>query len=139
LWVLTCWQMAYFQTKNPDFGNFLRVLQWKMYIIRPFGLVWDYLIYLMVIWYIFPTFSILYQEKYGNPAFNFKKTYIGLRYVHTTENKKIKMYVYIFRCHQWLAHSSVRHPTSNEFDIPVCFCISLFVYLDSYLHTYSAF
>jgi hypothetical protein len=25
-------QMAYFQTKNPDFGKFWRVLQWKMLV-----------------------------------------------------------------------------------------------------------
>jgi hypothetical protein len=37
-------------------------------IIWPFGPFYVYLVYLMVIWYIFPRFGLWYQEKSGNPA-----------------------------------------------------------------------
>jgi hypothetical protein len=54
-------QMVYFQTKNPNLGNFGKVLQWKMLvyfmailsIFLLFGALYDYLPYFMVIWYIF--------------------------------------------------------------------------------------
>jgi hypothetical protein len=61
--------MAYFQTKNPNLGKFLRVLQWKMIvnfmaiwnILWPFGLFYGYLVY-------FSRIGMLYQEKSGNPG-----------------------------------------------------------------------
>jgi hypothetical protein len=37
-------------------------------ILRPFGIVCGHLAYVMVIWYVFPRFGMLYQEKSGNPA-----------------------------------------------------------------------
>jgi hypothetical protein len=63
--------MVNFQTKNPNLGKFLKVLQRKMlgffmafslftakwYILWPFG----------TIWYIFPHFGTLHSEKSGNP------------------------------------------------------------------------
>jgi hypothetical protein len=33
-----------------------------------FYFIHDILVYVMVIWYIFPRFGLLYQEKSGNPA-----------------------------------------------------------------------
>jgi hypothetical protein len=33
------------------------------YILRLFGIFNGYLVYLLVIWYIFPRFGMLYQEK----------------------------------------------------------------------------
>jgi hypothetical protein len=62
-------QMVCFQTKNPNLGKFLRAIEWKLLvyfmviwlIIWPFGNV-------VVIWYIFPRFGILCQEKSGNPV-----------------------------------------------------------------------
>jgi hypothetical protein len=41
-------QMVYFQTKNPNFGKFLRALEWKM------------LIYFMTIWNILWPYGIIY-------------------------------------------------------------------------------
>jgi hypothetical protein len=57
-------QMVCFQTKNPNFGKFCRVLQWKILvyfmtiwsILRPFGIFYGHLVYFAVIWYIFPVF-----------------------------------------------------------------------------------
>jgi hypothetical protein len=70
-------QMAYFQTKNPNLAKFWRVLQWKMLvnymaiwsIVRLLGIFCGHLVYFMVIWYIFPRFGMLYQEKSGNTAY----------------------------------------------------------------------
>jgi hypothetical protein len=67
--------MVCFQTKNPNLGNFWRVLQWKMLvyfmdtwsILRSFVIFYGHLVEFVVIWYIFPRFAILYQEKSGNP------------------------------------------------------------------------
>jgi hypothetical protein len=38
------------------------------YILWPFGIFCGHLVYVMVIWNIFPHFGILYLEKSGNPA-----------------------------------------------------------------------
>jgi hypothetical protein len=73
-WKQGC-QMAHFQTQNPNLGTFWRVLQWKMLvhfmtissILRPFGTFCGRLLHFVVIWYIFPRFGLLYQEKSGNP------------------------------------------------------------------------
>jgi hypothetical protein len=54
--------MAYFQTKNPNLGKFWRVLQRELvayfiafwFILWPFGIFCDHLVYFIVIWYIFP-------------------------------------------------------------------------------------
>jgi hypothetical protein len=59
--------MVYFQTKNQNLGIFWRVLQWKMFvyfvdiwpILQLFGILYGQLVYLVVIWYIFPRFSVL--------------------------------------------------------------------------------
>jgi hypothetical protein len=53
-------------------------VQWKFFayfktiwfILRPLKIVYGHLVYLVVIWYIFPRFGILYQEKSGNPDLN---------------------------------------------------------------------
>jgi hypothetical protein len=71
-------QKAYFQTKNPDLGEFWRVLQWNVLVY--YRAVWSillilhsilgyygYLVYFMAIWYICPVFGKLYQEKSGSP------------------------------------------------------------------------
>jgi hypothetical protein len=77
--------MVNFHTKNPNLGNFWRVLQWKMlvyfmdvrYILQPFGILYGHLVYLycgnLVYMYCgnlvyFCRFGMLYQEKSGNPA-----------------------------------------------------------------------
>jgi hypothetical protein len=68
--------MAYFQTKNPNSGQFWKVLQWKMLVyfmairsvLRPFGIFCGILVYFMVISYIFSRFGMLCQEKSGNPV-----------------------------------------------------------------------
>jgi hypothetical protein len=39
------------------------------YVLRPFGIFYGHLVYLLVIWYIFPLFGcMLHQEKSGNPS-----------------------------------------------------------------------
>jgi hypothetical protein len=65
-------QMVCFQTKNPNFGKFWRVLQWAIFynhlvyftaignILWPFGKFCGHLVY-------FPRFGILCQQKSGNP------------------------------------------------------------------------
>jgi hypothetical protein len=54
-----------FQTKNTNLGKFWRVLQWKLLVY--FVAIWKHF---MVIWYIFPRFGMLHQEKSGNPGPN---------------------------------------------------------------------
>jgi hypothetical protein len=69
-------QMVCFQTKNPNFGWSCCEKSW--YILWPFGLFYSYLleifyghlVYFVVIWYSFPRFGTMDQEKSGNPALN---------------------------------------------------------------------
>jgi hypothetical protein len=69
-------QMVCFQIKNPNLGKFWRVLQWKILAyfmtiwpsLRSLKIFYGHLVYFVVIWYIFPHFGILYQEKSGNPG-----------------------------------------------------------------------
>jgi hypothetical protein len=51
--------MAYFQTKNPDLGKFLRHLHERYWpILWPFGLFHGHLVYLWPFWYILCLFGI---------------------------------------------------------------------------------
>jgi hypothetical protein len=58
--------MAYFQTKNPNLGQFWGVLKWKMLlyfmsiwsILRLFGILCGYLGYYVAIWDILWPFGI---------------------------------------------------------------------------------
>jgi hypothetical protein len=57
--------------KSPILGIFGRALKCKMLIFfksiwNIFTAIWH--MYFVVIWYIFPRFGTLYQEKSGNPA-----------------------------------------------------------------------
>jgi hypothetical protein len=38
-------------------------------ILWPFGIFYGHFVYFMAIWYIFPRFGVLHQEKIGNPDF----------------------------------------------------------------------
>jgi hypothetical protein len=68
--------MVCFQTKNLNLGKFGRVLQYNMFvffmdtwsILLSFVTFYGHLVQFVVIWYIFPNFGILYQEKSGNPG-----------------------------------------------------------------------
>jgi hypothetical protein len=68
--------MVYFETKNPNFGKFWKVLQLKMLVLfmanlsisLPNGILYGHLVHFVVIWYIFSRFGMLYREKSGNPA-----------------------------------------------------------------------
>jgi hypothetical protein len=70
-----CCQMICFQIKHPNLGKFWRVLQCKILVyfmtIRSILLIlemfYGHLVCFVVIWYIFPSFGILCQEKSGNP------------------------------------------------------------------------
>jgi hypothetical protein len=63
-----------FQTKNPNFGKFWKVLQWKILvyfgailsILQPNGILFGDSVHFVVIWYIFPLFGMLRREKSGN-------------------------------------------------------------------------
>jgi hypothetical protein len=68
--------MAFFQTKNPNLGEFRRIYQfedvgiffWRLVYFTAISYIFGHLLYYMVIWYIFPRFGMLYQEKSGNPG-----------------------------------------------------------------------
>jgi hypothetical protein len=75
--------MVCFQTKNPDLGNFLEGFRlenitiflaiWN--ILRTFGIFYDHLVHFVFIWHIFSGFGIMYQEKSGNPAAQYNKSF----------------------------------------------------------------
>jgi hypothetical protein len=60
-------QMVCFQTQNPNLGKFWRILQCKrmVYFMDSRSILWSFVIFyghlvkFVVIWYIFPRFSIL--------------------------------------------------------------------------------
>jgi hypothetical protein len=62
-------QMVCFQTKNPNLGKFLRVLQWKMmvYFIDTWS-IYSILLYFMDIWYILVLVACWYLEPRKNLA-----------------------------------------------------------------------
>jgi hypothetical protein len=68
--------MVCFQTKNLNLGKFCRVLLLKILlyfmtiwsILRPLEIFNGHSVYFVVIWYMFPRFGILDQEKSGNPG-----------------------------------------------------------------------
>jgi hypothetical protein len=82
--------MVCFQTKNTNLGKFCRVLLRKILvdfmtiwsILRPLQIFYGHLVYLVVIWYIFPRFGILDQEKSGNPDPNTTPVLIDRRLLH---------------------------------------------------------
>jgi hypothetical protein len=63
--------MVCFQTKNPNWGKFWRVLLRKILlyfmtiwsILRPLEIFYGHLEHFVIIWYIYPRFGILDQEK----------------------------------------------------------------------------
>jgi hypothetical protein len=78
-----------FRPKSGNLGKFWRALQWKMYILRTFGLFYGHLMYFMaiwvycvVIWYIFPRGGILYRINLANCFFHSA----ALRYLVGTYN-----------------------------------------------------
>jgi hypothetical protein len=68
-------QMVYFQTKNPNLGNYWSALDWNTLVyftavwstLRIFGILFGDLVHFVFIWYIFSSFGIMQQEKSGNP------------------------------------------------------------------------
>jgi hypothetical protein len=63
-----------FKPKNSNLGKFWSALERKMLVyfvviwnIRLFGKFYGHFGIVVVIWYIFPRFGILCQEKSGNP------------------------------------------------------------------------
>jgi hypothetical protein len=72
-------QMENFQTQNTNFGKFCRALEWirleysmdvlNTYITAIWNILWSFG-NLVAIWYIFPHFGIVGQDKSGNPAGN---------------------------------------------------------------------
>jgi hypothetical protein len=54
--------MVYLQTKNTNFGVFLRALEW-IFCIR-----YGNSVKFVVIWQLFFHFGMFYEEKSGNPA-----------------------------------------------------------------------
>jgi hypothetical protein len=69
-------QMVSFQTKIPNLVKFWRAQDWKMLInftaiwiiLQTFGIFYDHLVHVVLIWYIFSGLGNIYREKSGNPA-----------------------------------------------------------------------
>jgi hypothetical protein len=68
--------MAYFQTKNSNLGKFWKVFQWidlvqfvanYIYFTTIWYILWSFGIFLVFLVH-FSRFSILHQEKSGNPG-----------------------------------------------------------------------
>jgi hypothetical protein len=70
--------MVYVKTKIRNLGKFWRALQRTVLVsqycmvilsvLRPFDIFYVHLVYVVVIWHIFPRFAISHQEKTDNPA-----------------------------------------------------------------------
>jgi hypothetical protein len=68
-------QMVYFQTKNPNLGNFLRTWDWKMLIyfmsicniLWTLGKFYDHLVHFVLIWYIFPVLVSRTKKNISTP------------------------------------------------------------------------
>jgi hypothetical protein len=60
--------MVCFQTKNPKLGKFLVYFMTIWSILLQLEIFYGHLVRFVVIWYNFPRFGILDQEKSGNPA-----------------------------------------------------------------------
>jgi hypothetical protein len=66
----------YFQTKNPNLGKFLMVLQWKMFVhfvavwvtLWSFGIFYGHLVHVMVIWYMLWSFGTFFPFWYVAPG-----------------------------------------------------------------------
>jgi hypothetical protein len=77
-------QMVCFQTKNHNLSKLWSELDWKMLIyfmafwniLLRYAKFYGQLLIFVFIWYIFPVFGIVYQEKSGNPVTgnHFEKT-----------------------------------------------------------------
>jgi preprotein translocase subunit SecY len=55
-------------------------------ILQPLEIFYGHLVYFVVIWYIFPFFGILYQEKFGNPDRGSEQRYLHAVPGHVNEN-----------------------------------------------------
>jgi hypothetical protein len=85
-------QMVYFQTKNPNFGKFLRVWQWKMLlyfmdiwtILQQISMLYGHLVYFMVNWYFCSHFGMQHKEKSGNPGLLFTASLLFFTRTHVT-------------------------------------------------------
>jgi hypothetical protein len=72
-----------FKPKIPiwvNFGGSCNGRCWYLYCMDVWSIFWNFsdifnvhLVYFVVIWYIFPRFGMLYQEKSGNPGKKLKK------------------------------------------------------------------
>jgi hypothetical protein len=76
-------QIAYFLTKKKQFGLILEGLGMEdvgifyghLFYLLLFGIFCDLFVYFIVIWYIFPRFGTLYQDKSGNPVVDEHSTF----------------------------------------------------------------
>jgi hypothetical protein len=66
----TSWVARWFVFKPKILSKFWWALEWKMlvYFMVIWHILWPFC-NVVVIWYIFPRFGILCQEKSGNPGF----------------------------------------------------------------------
>jgi hypothetical protein len=84
-------QMVYFQTKNPNLGNFWRVLQLKILVFVFNG----HLVHFTAIWYILRQFGIIYGHLvHFFPHWNFVPR---------------KIWQPCFRVHTLLVHQVLKH------------------------------
>jgi hypothetical protein len=77
--------MLYFITKNPNLDMSWKALKWKVFVyfrsicyFNGMYIFWQIhgYIHMVVIWYIFPRFGILYQEKSDNLAPHFPGVFL---------------------------------------------------------------
>jgi hypothetical protein len=131
-------QMVYFQTKNPNLGQFWRALCRTENV----DICYAHLVYIMAIWYMlypfgdlvailvhFPPLSILWQEKSGNHGLTFWP-WTSLRYLtQTTHLKRLlsaneiisnsnitkfrlaspRIYVHMYCCNMYWCTPELRH------------------------------
>jgi hypothetical protein len=73
------------------------------YILRTFDIFYGHLVNFVVIWYIFPHFGILYQEKSGNPALDVGRQHVRASVSHLDHYKRS---LFFFSCTTFcLSHS----------------------------------
>jgi hypothetical protein len=131
--------MAYFQTKNPNVGKFLRDLQCEdidifyghlvyftaiWYILWPFGILCGPFVYFEAIWYryfiviwcIFPRFGMLYKEKSCNPGSKVaeRRIYVGRNEICKYTNDATKSVACMFKFKKWRGAVDIASPSRTR-------------------------
>jgi hypothetical protein len=106
--------MVYFQTKNPNLGQFLRALSLENVGIFYGHLeylsdIWkfnDHLVRFVLIWYIYPNFGIMYQENLATLSTTrnsvVRHKFKGFIFGRTTQTL-VAQHRFTFKCKQALS------------------------------------